>query len=432
MEITRFLAMSGRLGRAAITVVMVVMIGAIVGQPDAAAETGTDPLMCAPVTLDDLFPPEPDPDSTTSTTIVEDPEPEVAEECEPFIYEMGWPLADKGRFISGFGSPRDNNTRHHKGTDVAAPKLTPVLSVADGRVGQIHHETGTPDCCWLVVEHNDGWKSWYLHLNNDAFETDDGFGAGIRSDLRPGTRVRKGEVIGWLGDSGNAEATVVHLHFELRNPDGDAVDAWDSLKTAKTGSSYRRHSAIGPYADLSSGASGALVSRFVTEGLHLPCDDPGVRYCPEKAASPEFVSIVATHLAGKQAPAVEGGYKKVSVFSAAPDEATLSQLLGCDLGEGCLPYGVTERELARLAAWIILDGLVNSDPSINPENAVVVPLATAAFSETSLRRLGVLRPCHRLLDANHVLTRSEAVDRIAWWVLEVAPYPCPPPAHSNR
>ena len=114
---------------------------------------------------------------------------------------------------------------------------------------------------------------------------------------------------------------MAHLHFELRNPDGDAVDAWDSLKTAKTGSSDRRHSAIGPYADHSSGASGALVSRFVTEGLHLPCDDPGVRYCPEKAASPEFVSIVATHLAGKQAPAVEGGYKKLSVFSAAPDEA---------------------------------------------------------------------------------------------------------------
>jgi murein DD-endopeptidase MepM/ murein hydrolase activator NlpD len=44
--------------------------------------------------------------------------------------------------------------------------------------------------------------------------------------------VRAGQVIGFVGDSGNAEATVSHLHFELRRPDGTAVDAFTSLQAA--------------------------------------------------------------------------------------------------------------------------------------------------------------------------------------------------------
>ena len=68
-----------------------------------------------------------------------------------------------------------------------------------------------------------GWSSHYIHLNNDP-ATDDGRGEGGGPALRKETESREGELIGWAGDSGNAEETIPHLHFELRNPGAEAVD----------------------------------------------------------------------------------------------------------------------------------------------------------------------------------------------------------------
>ncbi|HTW96455.1 MAG TPA: peptidoglycan-binding protein, partial [Candidatus Methylomirabilis sp.] len=47
-----------------------------------------------------------------------------------------------------------------------------------------------------------------------------------------GAPVRKGQLIGWMGDSGNAENVGSHLHFEIRRPDGTAIDPYQSLLAA--------------------------------------------------------------------------------------------------------------------------------------------------------------------------------------------------------
>jgi murein DD-endopeptidase MepM/ murein hydrolase activator NlpD len=140
------------------------------------------------------------------------------------------PLAGPFEVGHDFGDPRPGG-RHHEGVDIAAPKMTPVYAVADGEVRWVQDGTGAA-CCALEILHDDGWRSRYIHLNNDSPGTDDGLGFGVAEGLHRGVRVRAGQCIGWVGDSGNAEAVGPHLHFELRNQCGEAVDPRASLLAA--------------------------------------------------------------------------------------------------------------------------------------------------------------------------------------------------------
>lgn len=94
--------------------------------------------------------------------------------------------------------------RPHLGVDFGAPKGTPVVSVADGTV----RFRGCQKSCdqgygnIVIVEHRNGWETRYAHLN--------GFASGVSS----GSRVRQGQTIGYVGQTGIA--TGMHLHFEVR------------------------------------------------------------------------------------------------------------------------------------------------------------------------------------------------------------------------
>ena len=85
----------------------------------------------------------------------------------------------------------------------------------------------------MAINHDDGWRTWYLHLNNDRPGTDDGKGWGFAPGIKSGVHVEAGQVIGYLGDSGNAETTPAHLHFELQQPDGTEVNPYDHLREAE-------------------------------------------------------------------------------------------------------------------------------------------------------------------------------------------------------
>jgi len=78
-----------------------------------------------------------------------------------------------------------------------------VVAVADGTVTWMHDELGGR-CCALELEHAGGWRTAYIHLNNDTPGTDDGQGWGFAPGMAPGVNVTKGQLIGYLGDSGNA------------------------------------------------------------------------------------------------------------------------------------------------------------------------------------------------------------------------------------
>ncbi len=151
------------------------------------------------------------------------------------IYPMVFPLAAPYRLTDSFGDARPGG-RSHEGVDIMADgKGQEVYAAAAGTVRWI----GTT-CCYLAIEHDDGWETWYIHLNNDTQNpdgtySDDGLGEGIADGIEVGTRVEAGQLIGWSGDSGNAEGSTPHLHFELRDPNDVAVDPLPSLQAAESG-----------------------------------------------------------------------------------------------------------------------------------------------------------------------------------------------------
>lgn len=158
---------------------------------------------------------------------------------EDVDFPMVFPVAGPNHYGDHFWYPR--GTRAHHGIDIMAPKMTPVVAIADGTI-TYYNGSGNQAwvdkygrCCTLRVTHAGGWVSKYIHLNNDTPGTDDGQGWGIAPNISLGTKVKAGQVIGWVGDSGNAEGTGSHLHFELMDKDGVIVDPYLSLKAAETG-----------------------------------------------------------------------------------------------------------------------------------------------------------------------------------------------------
>jgi len=136
---------------------------------------------------------------------------------QPANIEMIFPLPQPyaHSFINDWGFARAGNPAGHQGTDIFAAKGIPVVAVADGVIG--------PEFGFLRiggfrlhVKADSGVDYYYAHLNNDTAGTDDGLGGASTAyapGIQAGVRVKKGQLIGYVGDSGDAEPTPAHLHF---------------------------------------------------------------------------------------------------------------------------------------------------------------------------------------------------------------------------
>jgi peptidoglycan LD-endopeptidase LytH len=136
-------------------------------------------------------------------------------------------------FWDSWGARRSGG-RRHTGTDILSPRGTRVVAVAEGTVTAFG--TNRLSGVYLRLDHGGGWTSTYMHLNNDTLGTDDGNG-GVWTALHPlitvGAVVRAGQVIGYVGNSGNAEGKQPHTHFEIAfagkkiNPYPHLRDVWN-------------------------------------------------------------------------------------------------------------------------------------------------------------------------------------------------------------
>lgn len=208
---------------------------------------------------------------TVTTTTVSAPLPAAAASFDP--NSMVFPVDGDYRMHDNFGACRDGCARKHEGVDIMAAKMVPVVAVADGVVSWI--SSTNPNCgICLNIKHDDQWSTSYVHLNNDTPGTDDGKGWGIAPGIERGTPVKRGQLIGWVGDSGNAENAGSHLHFELQR-NGVAIDAYPYLlRAAETwNGTFRDDDSSIHEEDIE-----AIYARDITRGCNPPTND---RYCPQ-------------------------------------------------------------------------------------------------------------------------------------------------------
>jgi murein DD-endopeptidase MepM/ murein hydrolase activator NlpD len=136
-------------------------------------------------------------------------------------------------FASTFGAARSGG-RRHTGNDLMAPKMTQVYAAADGVITVV--ATSSLAGRYLEIDHGNGWTTRYIHLNNDDPGSDDGsadWALTLVPGLVEGSRVAAGQHIAWVGDSGNAEWTGSHTHFEIAY-EGREIDPYPYLKAAFT------------------------------------------------------------------------------------------------------------------------------------------------------------------------------------------------------
>ncbi len=141
---------------------------------------------------------------------------------------------DLSRIASGYGmriDPVYGTPKMHKGLDFTAPQGTPIYATGDGTITVAEHAAGGYGN-HVEINHGYGYSTLYGHM--------------VRIKVRRGQRVKRGEVIGWVGSTG--KSTGPHCHYEVKvngnqvNPvyffsnDLSAADFDRLLKIAATGS----------------------------------------------------------------------------------------------------------------------------------------------------------------------------------------------------
>ena len=148
-----------------------------------------------------------------------------------------FPVYGKHRYSDTFGAFRAD-TGIHEGNDIFAAAGTPLVAVCDGKLNRVGTLPISGNRLWVKCDKT-GDSFFYAHLS--AFAT----------DTRNKAQVKAGQVIGFVGSTGDAEQTPPHLHFEVHPGDRDAVDpypflkAWESRRDVPAAAWVRENGQIG-------------------------------------------------------------------------------------------------------------------------------------------------------------------------------------------
>ena len=206
--------------------------------------------------------------------------PAMAADAE--IRKIAFPTERDVTFEDSFGDARTGHS--HEGIDLMGKKMMPLYAAVDGVVAEVV----IPEASWgyaIVLRDADGYTYHYLHVNDDMPGTDDGNGGtehAYAPGIEPRVSVTKGQLIGWMGDSGNAENAGAHLHFEIRTPGGTAINPYASLRAVGTNINYDVKIALAASPNINADkglAADAESSPCVSGSLVKSASSTAVYYC---------------------------------------------------------------------------------------------------------------------------------------------------------
>jgi Peptidase family M23 len=150
------------------------------------------------------------------------------------VPSLVFPVAGPTTYVDDFGQARPGGP--HQGNDLMAAKKTPVVAVEAGKLKFWTTSAGAG--CMLYLHGASGTTYLYIHLNNDLTMRNDNRGRCVPGvayarGLKDGAKVQAGQMLGYVGDSGDANGLASHLHFEVHPHGGAAVSPFPYLQAAQ-------------------------------------------------------------------------------------------------------------------------------------------------------------------------------------------------------
>lgn len=139
--------------------------------------------------------------------------PKIAPGASPYL--LVFPVAGANSYTDDFGDARHQG--RHEGTDVMADRGTPLLAVADARVIRLSRTESGLGGVSLWLERADGTQYYYAHMTT------------ITDGLAEGSKVAVGQLVGTVGNTGDARYGAAHLHFEIHPGGGSATNPYPHL-----------------------------------------------------------------------------------------------------------------------------------------------------------------------------------------------------------
>jgi len=127
-----------------------------------------------------------------------------------------FPVRGEYTYSNDWGAPRGQGS--HQGNDIMADRGTPLVAADNGVISKISRAEQGLGGIYVWIRRADGVQYYYAHMHT------------IAAGLELGTRVSAGQMIGTVGNTGDARYGAPHLHFEIRN-DWTPINPYPHLRS---------------------------------------------------------------------------------------------------------------------------------------------------------------------------------------------------------
>ena len=199
------------------------------------------------------------------------------------VVDLTFPVGGTTSYQDWFDAPRSGG-RVHKATDIMAPEGAPIFAAVGGTVEWITGLTEpVPSYGYMIrIAGDDGRDYVYIHMGRNNGPASQAYARGISR----GSRVVRGQLIAYVGCSGNASCSAPHLHFEIHDPRvtdpyrSHQINPYRSLVAAEREGDYGEQ-IIHPFSDIARSVHLAAIVTLAGDGIIKGCG--GGRFCPNQA-----------------------------------------------------------------------------------------------------------------------------------------------------